>query len=105
MTDVEKLVMLKNLTSVSDTDEVLSACLKLAGSKILERVFPYKSDETEVPSKYHYLQIQLANYILCKRGAEGQTAHTENGITRQYENADIPESMLRGITPYCGVIK
>ena len=40
-----------------------------------------------------------------KRGAEGQTQHSENGITRQYENADIPSSMLKSLTPYCGTIK
>ena len=60
---------------------------------------------TEVPTKYHHLQIEIAGYMLNKRGAEGQTAHTENGIVRQYENADIPASMLRTVTPFCGVIK
>lgn len=42
--------------------------------------------------------------MLNKRGAEGQTSHTENGVTRQYESADVPSSMLKAITPYCGVI-
>ena len=44
----------------------------------------------------------LSTYLLL---AEGQTQHSENGITRQYENADVPSSMLKAITPYCGVIK
>ena len=42
--------------------------------------------------------------MLNKRGAEGQTSHSENGISRSYENADIPESMLKSIIPFCGVL-
>lgn len=105
MTDVEKLAVLKGMVGGSDTDEVLSAYLTLAGGKILAKAYPYNSEVTEVPSQYHYLQIEIAAYMLNKRGAEGQTSHTENGITRQYENADVPASMLKAITPYCGVIK
>ena len=105
MTNDEKLATLKRMVGGSDTDDVLSAYLSLAGSKILAKAFPYKDDVTEVPTKYHHLQIEIAVYMLNKRGAEGQTAHTENGIVRQYENADIPASMLRTVTPFCGVIK
>ena len=46
-----------------------------------------------------------AVYLLNKRGAEGETAHSENGISRSYESADIPESMLSGIIPFAGVFK
>lgn len=105
MTDIEKLTALKAVVGGSDTDEVLSAYLNLAEGKIIAKAYPYKDDVTEVPAQYHYLQIEIAAYMLNKRGAEGQTSHTENGITRQYENADIPASMLKAITPYCGVIK
>ena len=40
--------------------------------------------------------------MLNKRGAEGEVSHTENGISRTYEKADIPTSMLRTIVPHCG---
>lgn len=105
MTHDEKLIALKAMVGGSDTDEVLSAYLNLAGGKIIAKAYPYNSEVTEVPAQYHYLQIEIAAYMLNKRGAEGQTSHTENGITRQYENADVPASMLKAITPYCGVIK
>jgi hypothetical protein len=103
MTDTEKLTALKALVGGSDTDEVLSTFLKLAGSKILAKAYPYRDDVTEVPAKYEFLQLEIAAYMLNKRGAEGQTSHTENGITRQYESADIPASMLKTITPHVGV--
>ena len=60
---------------------------------------------SEVPEKYGALQCEIAAYMLNKRGAEGQTSHSENGITRSYENADVPSSMLKVVTPHVGVIK
>ena len=82
MTHDEKLTALKAMVGGSDTDEVLSAYLNLAGGKIIAKAYPYKSEVTEVPAQYHYLQVEIAAYMLNKRGAEGQTSHTENGITR-----------------------
>lgn len=102
MTDAEKLTMLKAMVGGSDTEEVLSTYLSLAGRKIIAKAYPYKDDVTEVPTKYDFLQVEIAAYMLNKRGAEGQTSHTENGITRQYENADVPASMLKTITPHVG---
>ena len=104
MTIDEKLTALRAMIGGSDTDEVLSTYLTLAGSKIIAKAYPYKTDVTEVPTQYEYLQLEIAAYMLNKRGAEGQVTHTENGVQRQYENADVPSSMLKAITPYCGVI-
>lgn len=105
MTDAEKLAALKAMVGDSDTDEVLSTYLKLSGNKIITKAFPYDDTVTEVPAKYDYLQVEIAAYMLNKRGAEGQTSHSENGISRSYENADIPSSMLKVVTPHVGVIK
>jgi hypothetical protein len=105
MTDTEKLTYLRAMVGGSDTDEVLSTYLVVAGKKIIARAYPYDDTVTEVPDKYDTLQCEIAAYLLNKRGAEGQTQHTENGISRQYENADVPSSMLKVVTPHCGVIK
>lgn len=105
MTQDEKLTALKAMVGTSDTDDVLSTYLTLAGRKIIAKAYPFQNTVTEVPVQYEYLQIEIAAYMLNKRGAEGQTSHTENGITRQYENADIPASMLKAVTPHCGVIR
>ena len=105
MDEKEKLTALKAMIGGSDTDEVLSAYLKLAGRKIIARAYPYDPSVTEVPAQYDYLQCEIAAYMLNKRGAEGQISHSENGISRTYENADVPASMLRVVTPHVGVIK
>lgn len=50
MTHDEKLTALKAMVGGSDTDEVLSAYLNLAGGKIIAKAYPYKSEVTEVPA-------------------------------------------------------
>lgn len=104
MTEEEKIKTLKVMVGDSDSDDVLSTYLLLAGRKIINRAYPYDSTVTDVPSEYETLQCEIAAYMLNKRGAEGQVTHTENGVQRQYEDGDVPPSMLKVITPYCGVI-
>jgi hypothetical protein len=104
MTQEEKLKLLKAMVGESDTKEVLLAYLNLAGGKIINRAYPFGTDEPEVPKRYEFLQCEIAAYLLNKRGAEGQTGHSENGISRSYESADVPESMLSAVTPMVGVL-
>lgn len=110
MTALEKLSALRLAVSLpesgdeSTSDEVLSLYLDMAGQRIIAKAYPYQDNVTSVPARYEMLQIEIAAYLINKRGAEGQTAHAENGISRQYESADVPSSMLRAVTPYCGVI-
>ena len=104
MTHEEKLQLLRAMVGESDSEEVLLAYLKIAGRKIINRAYPFGTDETEVPPRYDYLQCEIAAYLLNKRGAEGQTSHSENGISRSYESADVPESLIGAVTPNVGVI-
>lgn len=105
MTQAEKLQLLKAMVGESDPEEVLLTYLNVAGHKILNRAYPYGTDETEVPTRYEYLQCEIAAYLLNKRGAEGQLIHSENGIARTYGSADVPPAMLSAVTPMVGVIK
>lgn len=106
MTEQEKLDLLKAMMGDSmESNIVLSTYLKIAGDKIINKAYPYSTDITEVPKRYDILQCEIAAYLINKRGAEGQTSHSENGISRSYENADIPVSMLSSVTPHVGIIK
>ena len=104
MTQTEKLTLLKAMVGGSDTEEVLLAYLDIAGHKIINRAYPYTQEVTEVPVRYGVLQCEIAAYLLNKRGAEGQVNHSENGISRSYESADVPESLLGVISPMVGVL-
>jgi hypothetical protein len=108
MTEVEKLTMLRVMVGQPNegdwSDDVLISYLTIAGRKIINRAYPYDDTVSEVPRRYGYLQCEIANYLLNRRGSEGQTVHNENGINRSYESADVPESMLSEVVPHCGVI-
>lgn len=102
MTNDEKLVILKRITGETD-DEVLSTYLSLAAGVVLTHAYPYGGVE-EVPVQYDNVQIEIAAYMLNKRGAEGETSHSENGVSRSYEDGDIPPTLLRRIVPTAGVL-
>lgn len=109
MTEVEKLAMCRIMveqpaTAEGWSDDILKGYLTIAGRKILNRAYPYDDTVNEVPRRYGYLQCEIATYLLNKRGAEGEVSHSENGISRTYENADVPDSMLSEVIPHCGVI-
>ena len=104
MTNDEKIELVSSLSGELD-EELVSAYLYLAGKKILSLAYPFDRTVTAVPAQYEHVQIDAAVYLLNKRGGEGETAHSENGISRTYENADLPASMLRCIVPMCGVVK
>ena len=104
MTDEEKLQMLKQIVGEGYPESMLSTYLTLAAQKIIRRAYPYDNTVTAVPSQYEALQVEIAAYLIEKRGAEGETAHSENGISRTYESADVPESLIGSVTPYCGVV-
>jgi len=103
MDNLTKLKTLIGLNGDSE-DAVLKLFLEIAGEKILNRLYPYRDDIKSVPEKYKNKQVEIAVYLYNKMGAEGEIAHTENGISRSYASADIPEDLLKGITPYVGVI-
>lgn len=106
MTTEEKKTLVKVMVDDSEmSDNVVEAYLNIAGQKIISVAFPFDHNQTGVPERYEYLQCRIATYLINKRGAEGETSHSENGISRAYEDADIPASMLSEIIPKCGVVK
>lgn len=100
---------LMGLLEISEDDEEskkqLAVYLRLAERKVLNRLYPFGSDNEFVPEKYEYKVLEIAQYLYLRRGSEGETSHSENGVSRSYENADIPQSMLSEITPMVGAIK
>lgn len=53
-----------------------------------------------VEPQYLSTQLSIAIELYNKMGAEGQTGHGENGMSRSYERADVSGSLLSRITPY-----
>lgn len=103
MIDSEKIDTLARLSGEKDED-VLSSFLDIAAEKIMNRCYPFGAEGRRIPARYDHLQIEIAMYLYNKQGAEGETAHNENGINRSYESASVPESMLAEVTPFASVI-
>ena len=104
MTNEEKLLKLKDLISPDEADDgLLSLLLSQAAGIVLNRRYPFGQPEgAKVPAVYEHIQLQIALELYSKMGAEGQTAHSENGISRTYEAADVSPSLLARIIPLCG---
>lgn len=107
MTMDKKLTMLRAMMDEEEDQGILEVYLELAGQKVLNRMYPYKEDYEglEVPDRYVAVQLKIANYMLNKRGAEGQIQHIENGIHRNYGSGDIPDGMLEEVVPFCQPIR
>jgi hypothetical protein len=108
MTLEKKISMLRHMMDGDDTDQdILEVYLDLAAQKILNRMYPFRTDYEglEVPERYVAIQLKIANYMMYKRGAEGEIQHIENGIHRNYGSADIPDGMLAEVVPYAQVIR
>ena len=78
-------------------DEKLNLMLDRAESRIKER--RRSPPDAPLESQYNDLQIQIAIFLYNKQGAEGEKSHDENGVNRSYENADIPDSLLKEVIP------
>ena len=106
MTENEKLVRLEALISpdTASTD-LLQTLLEQAEGIVLNRRYPFgPPEEAVVPAIYEHIQLQIALELYSKMGAEGQTAHKENGVDRTYESADVSPSLLRRIVPVAGSV-
>ena len=102
----QKLEKLKVLISPETaSDELLLYLLEQAEGIVLNRRYPFGVPEGAELSAFHQLiQIRVAVELFGKMGAEGQTAHGENGISRTWEAGDVSPSLLRQIVPVCGSV-
>lgn len=106
MAAIDRLyVRLGDAVSTKD-NELLEELLSSAAAAILSRRFPFGHDAgQEVPAQYEDLQIRIAVDMFNKIGAEGETMHSENGISRTYDSGWVSESLLSEVVPMVGVIR
>lgn len=53
---------------------------------------------TTMPAALETAQVQLAAILYNRQGTEGETAHSEGGVSRTMES--MPEEIWRQIAPY-----
>lgn len=83
MTESEKLAEVKSRLSVTTTDKdtLLTGYLRDAGYFILS-----VTGRAIMPAILEGAQIDLAIAAYSKRGAEGESAHSEGGVSVTYES-------------------
>ena len=101
MTQLERL---KIRIPENNNETELEELLESAKAVILSRRFPFGEPPEEIENRYKDLQIRIALEMYNKVGVEGQTSHSENGVSRSYASASVSEDLLREITPKAGVV-
>lgn len=84
---------------------VLMEVLEAAKERIMESVYPFEEWPEELPARYTGSQLDIAVELYGKRGAEGQTGHSENSISRTWKNADISDDLMQRLTPRVGRLR
>ena len=105
MTESEKIATVQTLVGNDSeaTQAVVTVYLAFAEDAVKQRLYPFGFDEdTPMPAKYEILQCKLAARYFLRRGAEGETVHAENGITRHYGSVDDAD-LLKEILPFAEV--
>lgn len=100
----ETMIEQVKILSPKTSDSAIGVYLKMSVQAILNKLYPFSGSEEYfemdgLPRKYEPLAVRICIYLIRKEGAEGQTGHTENGVHRTYESADIPQSMLNEVIP------
>jgi hypothetical protein len=110
MTDKEKLETLQTLLDdggALPSEDKLTKYLKLAGKEILNWMYHLVGGVPEnvesVPERYEVTQIYAVVAGYTHAGAEGQTAHDENGIRRTFKYTDMLDYIHNNVLAFVRV--
>jgi len=108
MTQSEKLTKLKTLLNITgpEQDSVLTVYLDLAKAEILSWMYSGAPPDgvVDVPVQCETTQIMAVVAGFSQSGAEGQLAHTENGIARHWRHEDMTAFVRSRVIPYAVVM-
>lgn len=97
---MDNLQRLKMRIPEESNDELLFDILESAKNLIQLKRYPYADEfPLELENKYIELQLQIAIRMYNKIGAEGETAHTESGVSRSYGNSEEYADLLSRVFP------
>ena len=80
-----------------ENEALLKEVLETAKEFILTHMYPLEDDVSKylVPLEYNSLTLDIAVELYNKRGAEGEVAHSENGVSRTYDSASVSSALDR----------
>ena len=102
MSEEQKRLYTKTLceNDAEATNEVVDLYLSVAANMILQRLYPHGIPPmTILGTEYDMMQCELAARQFLRRGGQGESAHSENGISRTYGSVN-DEDILGRIVPF-----
>lgn len=100
MYDIEKQKTKVKVLYPDANDLQIELQLEFAKDMINERRGYEPTEEKPIEDKYLSLQVIMTVEALSKEGAEGEKSHSDNGVSRSYENASpYSTTSLNRITP------
>ncbi len=94
----------------TEDDGLLKSKIRMAAAAYVSRRYggnAHESDDTGFPVLDWLTKQWITEALLTiynQIGVEGQISHSENGIVRAWENAGVPESMMRRILPLVTIV-
>lgn len=86
-----------NATLVSD-------CVSAAEALYSSLRYPFSENPPQDSgTRYESWVFRAALEMYSKSGAEGQNAHSENGISRTWDSGTVSKALTAEIVPICGV--
>lgn len=109
MTNDEKLLVLAELLEMDEPSSAdfrrLETYLKLAEREIISWRYGYSETKPcSFPDELDGVQLFAVVAGCNTSGAENQTSHSENGISRTFKHSDMIAYIRANVTPYVGVI-
>ena len=87
--------------------EILAVKVKLAIKEVISKrnykatTYTEKQIFDDLYNNYYAIISNIARYDYNQLGAEGESAHSENGVSRTYVNRD---ELFKGVHAFVGVI-
>ena len=104
MTNEEKAKVVVTLLSPEEVTEsdVLPYVL-IAEEIMLNRLYPFQQDVV-LPTRYDKIHCFATVELWSHRGAEGQTGHSENGISRTWASSILSPLIINILIPQVGSV-
>lgn len=106
MTRDDKAAMVQSILGDDYIEsDAIATLLDVAGRELIAWRYSNGSAKLpeEVPEEYEMAQVFAVIAGYTQRGAEGQTYHAENGITRTFAHSDMVDYIRKHVIPLCGV--
>lgn len=109
MTTAEKIAMVRAMLHIEDSseDDTIEVYLTASQKEILSWRYSYSSSAEipeVVPAEYEMTQVMSVVAGYSQRGAENETWHSENGISRTFKYGDMLSYIRANVIPIAKVI-